>query len=144
MGWGMAARPGDRSYRVTGLQPYFMLTVLVGLTAFAPLVLWKALHGDHPWFDLIWLGILVWFWFNALDRVAYRIDLRGDAVEFRSIAHRRRTSLERIESITSRQGGVVTVRYEGGRVDLVGALDGLHDFISRVEAANPAVRLRGV
>jgi hypothetical protein len=140
----MDAAPGDRTYRVTGTQPYFMLAVLVALTAFAPVVLARALRGDHSWFDLIWLGILGWFWFNALDRIAYRIDVHGEAVEFRSIARRRHTCLGRIESISSRQGGVVTIRYDGGRVDLVGAIDGLYDFVGRVKSANPVVRLRGI
>ena len=121
-----------------------MLAVLVALTAFAPVVVGQALDGKHAWFDVIWLGILVWFWFNALYRIAYRIDVRCDAVEFRSVARRRNTSLARILSISSRPGGVVTIHYDGGRVDLLGAVDGFHDFIGRVKAANPAVRLRGV
>lgn len=93
---------------------------------------------------MIWLAILAWFWFNALFRFAYRIDVSGDTVEFKTLARRRATRLSRIRSIRSGNVGSVVVRFEGGRVDIAGALDGWHDFVTRVKEANPAVELKGV
>jgi hypothetical protein len=140
----MNAMLSDRTYRISGIQPHFALGVLILLTAFAPLVLAQAMGGAHALFDLIWLAGLTWFWFNALIRIAYRIDVTGDAVVFKSIARRHRTSLSRIRSMRSRSGGLVTVRWDEGRVDLWGAFDGWHDFVNRVIAANPSVELQGV
>jgi hypothetical protein len=138
----MTSLPSDRSYRVSGLQPYGMLAVLVVLTAFAPFVV--ATAANRNWFTVVWLGILAWFWFNALVRVEYRIDVAGEAVELRSLARRRQTTFSGIRSIKSRQTGFVTIRFDHGRVDLIGAIDGFHEFIARVKSANPAVELRGV
>jgi hypothetical protein len=132
----------DRSYRISGLQPYGMLAVLVVLTAFAPFVV--ASRANRNWFTIVWLGILAWFWFNALVRAAYRIDVVGEAVEIRSLARCRHTTLSGIRSIKSRQAGFVTIRFDGGRFDLIGAVDGFHDFVTRVKSANPAVELQGV
>jgi hypothetical protein len=135
-----------RTYRVSGFQLYFMLAVLVILTATAPLVVLSIFRqGEDTWFAVIWLAILAWFWFNALVRVAHRIDVSGEDVEFRTIARSRRTSLNRIRSIRSSQlGGHATIRFDEGRFDVFGAIDGWHDFITRVKAANPAVELKGI
>jgi hypothetical protein len=136
---------GEREYRVVGFQAYLSLIVLVILTAVgAPLLAGGAFRGSSGLFDLVWLALLAWFWFNALVRYAFRVRVSGDEVEFKSIARTRRTKLALIRSIRSRQRGVVTFRFDGGRVDVLGPLDGLHDFVSRVESANPGVQLRGV
>ena len=132
-----------RTYRISGFQPYFMLLVLVILTAFSPVVALSFLRSGG-WFNLIWLAVLGWFWFNALVRTVYRIDLRGDMVQFKTLATRKETRVDRIRSIRSASVGYVTIRFEGGRVDVVGALDGWHDFVSRVKDGNPAVELKGV
>ena len=116
----------ERTYRIVGAQPYAMLAVLAILTAASPVA-----------------GI-AWFWYFALFRAAYRIRVAGDGVEFRSLARRRRTPLGAVRSIRSRQIGTATIRFDGGRVDILGSLDGWHDFVNRVEAANPAVELSGV
>jgi hypothetical protein len=132
-----------RTYRISGFQPYFMLLVLVILTAFSPVVALSFLRSGG-WFNLIWLGVLGWFWFNALFRTVYRIDLRGDMVRFKTLATRKETRFDQIRSIRSVSVGYVTIRFEGGRVDVVGALDGWHDFVSRIKDRNPAVELKGV
>jgi hypothetical protein len=133
---------GQHTYRIGRVESLFSLAVLVAITAFAPLVLWHALkHGS--WFEVLWLAILTWFWFNVLFRFAYRITVEGDEVEFKTLARRYRTSMTRIRSISSRSG-MQRIRWEGGRVEIWRTFDGWLDFVTRVKAANPAVELKGV
>ncbi len=130
------------TYRISGVQPYFMLLVLAALTAFSPFVLAHAISSGS-WFELIWVAVVLWFWFTTIWRAAYRVDVAGDTVEFRSILWRRGTHLSQIRSIRARGPRYVIVRFEGGRAELYGAIDGWHDFVKRVKAANPTVELKG-
>jgi hypothetical protein len=133
---------GERVYRVSGLQPYLMLVVLAAFTAFSPFVLGHAISSGS-WFELFWVAVVLWFWLTTIWRAAYRIDVAGDTVEFRSILWRRRTPLKQIRSIRARGPRYVIVSFEGGRAELYGAIDGWHDFVKRVKSANPGVELRG-
>ncbi len=82
----------DRTYRSSGLQQHLMLAVLTILTAFTPFVLGHAISSGR-WFELVWVAIVLWFWITTVWRAAYRFDVSGDTVEFRSILWRRRTRL---------------------------------------------------
>jgi hypothetical protein len=139
----MSTIGSERIYRVSGINPYFMFATLLLFTAFVPVVLVKFVQTGE-WFYLAWAAVVMWFWFNALFRIAYRIELDGDAVMFKTLALRKQTRLSRIRSIRSGNAGYTTVRFDDGRVDLVGAFDGFHDFVTRVKQANPAVELKGV
>jgi hypothetical protein len=134
--------PDHRTYRALNLDLLFTFVALLAITAFAPLVLQGALH-QHTWLAVVWLGILAWFWFNALFRIAYRIDVERDCVEFKTLARRYRVPMTRIRSIRSRSK-ISTVKWEGGRIDLWGSFDGWLDFVNQVKAANPAVELKGI
>ena len=131
-----------RSYRIAGLQPYLMLAGLAVITCVGSTTL--ILHPGPAWFDVGWFAALGWFWFNALVRVAYRIDLVGDDATFRSIVRRRQTRMSEISSIRCRQAGRTTIRFGNGRVDVVGPIDGWHEFVSLVKTANPACERKGV
>jgi hypothetical protein len=119
-----------------------MVLVLAALTAFTPFVLGHAI-SSRSWFELIWVAIVLWFWVTTIWRAAYRFDVSGDTVEFRSILWRRRTRLNEIRSIRALGPRYVVIRFEGGRAELYGTIDGWHDFVSRVKAANPAIDLKG-
>jgi hypothetical protein len=119
-----------------------MLLVLAALTAFTPFVLGHAI-SSRSWFELIWVAIVLWFWVTTIWRAAYRFDVSGDTVEFRSILWRRRTRLNEIRSIRALGPRYVVIRFEAGRAELYGTIDDWHDFVSRVKAANPAVELKG-
>ena len=130
-----------RSYRIAGLQPYLMLAGLIVITCVGGVGL--ILHPGPAWFDVAAFAVLGWFWFQALF-VVYRIDLVGDLATFRSIARHRQTRLSEIRSIRSRQAGQTTIRFSRGRVDVVGPMDGWHEFVTLVSTANPACELKGV
>jgi hypothetical protein len=130
------------TYRFSGVTPYLMFAGLLLFTAFVPITLVK-FSQTGEWFYLVWTVGIGWFWFNAL-RTAYRIELNGDTVTFRTLGGRKRTTLAGIRSIRSTNAGYTTVRFDGGRVDLLGGFDGFHDFVARVKQANPAVALKGV
>jgi hypothetical protein len=143
MGTRVSALQTDRTYRFVGLNPYFMLGVLVLLTLVAPAMLVKFVQSGG-WYYVVWVAILAWFWFIALFRFAYRIRVNGNAAEFKTIARRRRTPLAQIRSIHARSTGYVIIRFDGGRVELAGAFNDFHDFVNRVKEANPGVELKGV
>ncbi len=131
-----------RSYRIAGLWPYFMLAALTAFTCVGGVSL--IVQPGPTWFEVGAFATLGWFWFNALFVDAYRIDLVGDVATFRGIARRRQARLSEITSIRSRQAGHTTIRFTGRRVDVVGSMNGWHEFVSLVETANPACELKGV
>lgn len=139
----MSAIAADhRTYRISGIQPYLMLFVLAIPTAFSPFVLGHAI-SHRSWFELAWVAVVVWFWVTTIWRAAYRFDVSGDAVEFRTILWRRKTRLDQIHSIRARGPRYVVIRFEGGRAELYGTIDRWRDFVKQVKAANPAVELGG-
>lgn len=129
------------SYRISGWQPYLMLVGLIVITCVGGTTL--ILHPGPTWFDIAAFATLGWFWFNALV-VAYRIDLVGDEATFRRIVRRRQTRMSEIRSIRSRQAGHTTIRSSTGRVDVIGPIDGWHEFVTLVKTANPACEPKGV
>jgi len=132
----------QRTYRVSGVQSYFMLAVLAMITCAGSAAVFLA--GHMGWFAVAWFGVLGWLWFNALIRVAYRIDVSGEEVTFRSVTRRRQTRISSIHSIRSRQGGMATIRFGTGRVDVIGPVDGWYEFVTLAKTANPACELKGV
>jgi hypothetical protein len=138
----MAALIADRTYRISGPQQQFMLAVLTILAAFTPFVLGHAISSGR-WFELVWVAIVLWLWITTIWRAAYRFDVSGEGVEFRSILWRRRTRLDEIRSIRALGPRYVVIKFDGGRAELYGTIDGWHDFVNRVKAANPGVVLKG-
>ncbi len=134
------ATAAARTYRIGGLQPYVMALVLAACAAFSPFVLGHAI-SSRSWLELGWVGVVVWFWCTTVWSAAYRIDVANDTVEFRFILWRRRVSLSKIRWIRSAGPGFAVVHFEGGTVQLYGAVDDWHDFVSQVRRANPALRL---
>jgi hypothetical protein len=133
------ATAAARTYRTGGIQPYVMLLVLAACAAFSPFVLAHAISAQS-WIELVWVGVVLWFWCNTIWRAVYRIDVTNDTVEFRSILWRRRALLSQIRWIRSGGSGFAVVRFEGGTVQLYGPVDGWQDFVTRVRRANPAFR----
>jgi hypothetical protein len=117
-----------------------MLLVLGACAVFSPFVLGHAI-SSRSWLELVWVGVVLWVWWSTVWSAAYRIDVENDTVEFRSILWRRRVSLSQIRWIRSTGPAFAVVRFEGGTVQLYGAVDGWDDFVSQVRCANPALRL---
>jgi hypothetical protein len=129
-----------RTYRIGGFQPYVMLVVLAGCVGFAPFLLGHALVSRSP-FELAWVAIVVWFSCSTISRAAYRIDLAGETVEFRSILRRRRATLDQIRWIRHGRSGFAVVRLERGVVLLYGRVAGWHDFVRSVKRTNASARI---
>jgi hypothetical protein len=128
-----------RTYRVGGIQPYVMLLVLSGCAAFSPVVLAHAVYS-RSWLELSWAVIVVWFFCSTVWRAAYRIDVRHDTVEFRSILWRRSVPLRHVRWIRCGRGFAV-VRLRGRTVHVYGAVTGWDEFVDRVRRANRRVRV---
>lgn len=138
----MNATAAARTYRIGGFQPYVMLLVLAGCATFAPVVVAHAV-STRRWWELGWAAVVVWFLCSVLWRAAYRIDVRADRVEFRSILWRRSVPLRHVRWIRSGRGFAV-VRLRCATVHVYGAVEGWDDFVRNVRAANRRVRIFSV
>jgi hypothetical protein len=134
------ATAAARTYRIGGIQPYVMLLVLAGCAAFALYLLGHA-FSSGSWIELAWVSIVLWLWCSTIWRTAYRIDVAGETVEFRSILWRRRFSLHEIRWIRYGRSGFAVVRLRGSVVPLYGNVDGWDDFLRRVKRMNGAARI---
>ncbi|MFZ0050991.1 MAG: hypothetical protein WAK96_04395 [Desulfobaccales bacterium] len=124
----------------------FMFLALAG-AAFALLVLPLKVQthkGPSPLFVAFLLGIICLSLFSAL-RLPHRITLAPDgAVEFRSILRTWVVRAGEIRSIKpSARLGFFVVRTDGARIRLLPQFDNFHDFLTRLQALNPRVELRG-
>ena len=106
--------------------------------------------GDLPtWFQLLFavgffslgsVGGVLWT-YGALD-LCYELWLSDDGTcEFRSLIRRRRVRAQQIVSVENDEG-TTKVRYHGGRLHLL-ETDDFADFLARVRALNPAVKIDG-
>jgi hypothetical protein len=130
----------EHTYRSARINRVFMFAVLGAITAFSPLVAFSA--RQEP-FLVVWLAILGFFWYVMLYRLAHEIRLGNGTATFRGLVRHSKVPVQRISRLQVR-GNVLTVRWERGRVDLLFPIDGLHDFVKRVKAANPTVELVGI
>ena len=97
-----------------------------------------------PLFGVFFLGVICILLFNFLS-LPHRITLAPDgAVEFRSILRRRVLRIEEIRSIKpSSHLGFFLVRTDGAKIRLLAQFDNFHDFLTRLQAINQTIELRG-
>jgi hypothetical protein len=96
-------------------------------------------------FGLIWVVIAVVYLLYFLS-LPHRITFAEDGtVEFISLLRRRTVRAEEIQSIkpAGSQFGFFMVRTGQGKIRLLAQFDGFHDFLTRLQARNPGVELRG-
>lgn len=97
-------------------------------------------------FMAVWVLLLLWSWYTYLTtpfEIVYNAD---DSIAFRSAL--RRTSL-RAQEITSIVTGALSpyfirIRHPGGTLNVLGQIDGFHEFLMRVKAVNKHVRVKGL
>ncbi len=128
------------------LQLGFVALALAG-AGFAVIgvpLLVRAPKAPPPLFGVFFLAVICILLFYFL-RLPHRITLAPDgAVEFRSILRRRVVRVEEIRSIKpSSHIGFFLVRTDGATIRLLGQFDNFHDFLTRLQALNPRVELRG-
>ncbi len=97
-----------------------------------------------PLFGVSFLAVICILLFNVLS-LPHRITLAPDgALEFRSILRRRVLRAGEIRSIKpSSHIGFFLVRTDGATIRLLTQFDGFHDFLTRLQAINQRVELRG-
>lgn len=130
-----------------------ILLFLYGLLGFMTLlglilafnVFWAGVWGPQFVVLPVWLGVLAWVWYAYL-RIPYAIGWReDDTIEIRSPLRRLTLTPQEIVAIKGMflSPGFLRLKHSGGTVRLMAQMDGLHEFISRVRAANPAVEVKG-
>ena len=109
----------------------------------APLLV-QTPKAPPPLFGVFFLAVICILLFNVLS-LPHRITLAPDgAVEFRSILRRRVLRIEEIRSIKpSSHIGFFLVRTDGARIRVLAQFDNFHEFLTRLQALNPRVELRG-
>ena len=97
-----------------------------------------------PLFGVFILAVICLVLFYLLS-LPHRITLAPDgSIEFRSILRRRVVRVEEIRSIKpSSHIGFFLVRTDGATIRLLVQFDNFHDFLTRLQALNPRVELRG-
>ncbi len=135
-----------RTYRVSSI--FARIAALGGLAAMMAGGAW-VLATQHELHLLVWgvvwcLGIAVAWWFVLFD-YPYKIRLSDEGTcEFRSLLRTRRLRAHGILSMTGREldegGREAVVRYEGGDFS-VPEFDGLADFLTQLQALNPAIQM---
>ncbi len=128
------------------LQLGFVALALAG-AGFAMIgvpLLVRSPKAPPPLFGVFFLAVICLVLFSFL-RLPHRITLAPDgAVEFRSILRRRVVRVEEIRSIKpSSHIGFFLVRTDGPTIRLLVQFDNFHDFLTRLQALNPRVELRG-
>lgn len=137
--------PGDhRTYRITSASAYAQLVGPFVLLLALPIAIWQAITTPEvAWFLLPWCALALWTWSRAGLLTAYRIDVVGSAITFKTLVSTHSTSLDQIRSIKSRHGHY-RVAWDARKVWVIAPMDDWHDFVTRVKSANPAVQLSGV
>jgi hypothetical protein len=135
----------SHTYRITSAYAYLQLFGPFLILLAAPIAAWQAITTPSAaWFLVIWSGVALWGAYRTAFRTAYRINLSGDSITFKTLATTTAVNLDQIQSIKSRQARYVTVSWDGGKVWVVGPMNDWYDFVTRVKTANPAVQLSGV
>jgi hypothetical protein len=101
--------------------------------------------GPPAWVFII---VLVFGLFNAYMwlRIPFEIKILDDAtIEFRSLLRNRTVSPAEIKSVRAKRYGIgfVDVAYGTGTIHLLSQMDGFHEFVSTIKAANPDARIEG-
>jgi hypothetical protein len=116
---------------------------LLGLVLVLNVVLRGGDRGPQSVVLVLWLGVLAWVWYAYL-RIPYAIHWPEDGTIEITSPLRRLTLAPR--DIVSLKGmflspGFLKLRHTGGKIILLAQMDGLHEFIIRVKAANPQVEV---
>lgn len=96
-------------------------------------------------FTVLWFGFLGFFAFRML-RMPNLIEWHGDgSVSFRSPLRTVRVGVAQIESIRPSRSnlGFFELRYAGKKLIFIHQFDGFHEFLARLEQANPGIELLG-
>jgi hypothetical protein len=124
----------------------FMILAFTG-AGFAIIVVPLLAHASKappPLFGVFFLAAICLSLFSIL-RLPHQITLAPDgAIEFRSILRTWVVWAMDIRSIKpSSHLGFFLVRTDGARIRLLAQFDNFHEFLTRLQALNPRVELRG-
>src|SRR5262245_11912472 len=136
------------SKRVYGVESFAYLfvavVVLFTVVGFA-LVLPDAIgNSENAPFDIFWLAVLGWFWFNIL-RSPYRVTLQEDRLDIRCLARRLSipvSAVTEVRRLEFRSG--VLLNSTQGRVWFRAYPNDMFDLLTRLRQINPDIRIRGV
>jgi hypothetical protein len=129
-------------YRVS-----FVLLLLLTAGGVAILGLTFLHKGPGPpwWLALTWAAIMAIVW-NIFGSLPYAINWEeGGVIEFHRFRGILRVHPLEVVSLsgTFLSAGYLRLKHRGGAVNLYAQMDGMHEFISRLKTANPAVRVTG-
>jgi hypothetical protein len=144
----LGAEGSGRTYRTSGRDRLIFIGVVGIITLAAPFAVADTVtHPGGALFDLVWLAILASFWWRILYQWVHTLRfLTGDtALEFQSFRRTRTVPVSQIRAVEARslQQGI-RFRFAEGSATVPFGVDGLHELLNRLQAANPSIELRGL
>jgi hypothetical protein len=122
---------------------FLLLTIGMGVVLWAKREPLAALILFAGWF-LSLLGFAVW----GLSRIPTRITLSDEVIRFETVRRHFEIPVRAVASVKVRWddpwGGLPILRYEGGKVRLISAMEGFYDFLGRLKELNPSIEIRGL
>ena len=141
-------RPAPRSFSLYDRgQVRVFLILPVGLVLVG-IVLGVTVLPKDPFAAVVFLPLAfaaVWFTLLGLS-IPHTIEWQNDGtIDFCSYRGRTKVTPREIESIQPKRGqaAFLVVQTSRKKIVLINQFDGFHEFLVRLETANPAVKLRG-
>lgn len=121
------------------------MTVIVGPVVMAQLPGLYAFRLAVAVFAAAWIFALLWAWYIYLStpfEITYRF---GEPIVFRAMLKRTVLEPKAITSITTGLfSPTIRLAHAGGTINLLGQMDGFHEFLARIKTENGAVIIRGL
>jgi hypothetical protein len=99
-------------------------------------------------FVAIWSAFVVGSIAWALARVPTRITLTDEVITFQTVLRRFDVPVQTVLSVkplwSDPFGHTPVLKYRGGKVTVISAMDGFHEFLTRLRELNPRVDVRGM
>jgi hypothetical protein len=141
----------DKAYHLY-IQRHLKILMIGMLTVFSIIGLlflsgiFQTAQGDGPprLVGIVWIGIIGLYSYWVLSLPHTIIVSQSGKVEFMSVLRKRQTTLREIQSIKpDTQYGFLIVRTSSRKIRILNQFDEFHDFLARLKAANPNVKLQG-
>jgi hypothetical protein len=97
-------------------------------------------------FFVAWMVLLFAIWIYLASRGVTSITLEDDTITFTSLLRTRRVPISALVAIGTDwwdlNRTIPFIRHRGGKIRLMGPLDGFYDLITQIKARNPSIEIK--
>jgi hypothetical protein len=141
-----------RTYALARGFKAFMAFAGVFVLVVVSMIGWEIATEQQPVlavvFFIVWIAFAVGGILWGLTRIPTRITLAEDVIRLRAVLRSLDVPVQAVISVKSGWndplGNMPVLKYQGGKVTLVSAMDGFHEFLSRLKELNPRIEVRGM